>query len=102
MHIAAILPAVLPLALAATHNVDVGKQGLFYSPNTLNPAVNDTVVFTFYNNIHSVAQSTFDKPCVLVENGIFSGFPGKVRLSRIGLSLVCRARRACNNCSWRG
>jgi hypothetical protein len=82
MHIAAVLPlAILPFAFAANHTVDVGvdangKPGLFFTPDKLNPAVNDTVVFRFYSDNHSVAQSTFQNPCEFAENAIFSGFPG--------------------------
>ncbi len=81
MHIAAVLPlAILPFVLAVTHEVDVGRDGLTFSPDKLDPAVNDTVVFRFYNDNHSVAQSIFDNPCEFAENGIFSGFPGDVRV----------------------
>ena len=94
MHIAAFLPlAVLPLALAASHDVQVGvdkdgKPGLYYTPDNLKPAKGDTVVFTFNSDTHSVAQSNFDDPCVYLDKGIYSGFPGKVSpLSIVELDL---------------
>jgi hypothetical protein len=95
MHIAAVLPlAILPFAFAANHTVDVGvdangKPGLFFTPDKLNPAVNDTVVFRFYSDNHSVAQSTFQNPCEFAENAIFSGFPGNVRFHSYGSAMLC-------------
>ena len=85
MYLAYFLPlAVLPFAFAVNHNVTVGadksnKEGLYYTPDTLNPKVDDKIVFTFVGDSHSVAQSSFDKPCEYLENGIFSGFPGLQR-----------------------
>ena len=85
MRLAAFLPlAVLPFALATTHTVKVGvdksdKPALVYTPDNLKPAKDDTIVFQFYSDDHSVAQSTFDKPCEYVDGGIFSSFPGPVR-----------------------
>jgi hypothetical protein len=78
MHIAAVLPlAILPFAFAANHEVEVGRDGLNFKPDKLNPAKDDTIVFKFYSENHSVAQSIFDNPCEFAENGIFSGFPGE-------------------------
>ena len=67
---------LLPTAtLAAQHIVAVGADGkLVYSPDTVQAAVGDTVVFEFFPGAHSVAQSTFDNPCQPATNGIWSGF----------------------------
>lgn len=78
MHPASVLlPLVLlPLSLAAQHQVAVGKGGLVFDPENLTAAKGDTVEFSFYSGNHSVAESTFDKPCQPLDNGIFSGFFG--------------------------
>lgn len=52
----------LTLANAAVHTVDVGQSGLTFSPQTLNPAVGDTVVFRLYPQ-HDVASGSFSSPC---------------------------------------
>ena len=89
MHTAAFLPlALLPLALAKSYDVKVGvdKDGnpnLVYTPDKLTPAKGDTIVFAFTSKEHSVAQSSFDKPCEYLDDGIFSGFPGAVSLQLI-------------------
>lgn len=79
MHPASVLlPLVLlPLSLAAQHKVTVGKGGgLNFDPDTLKADKGDTIEFSFYPRNHSVAESTFDKPCQPLDNGIFSGFFG--------------------------
>ncbi|KAL2264138.1 hypothetical protein VTK26DRAFT_1659 [Humicola hyalothermophila] len=59
----------------ATHSVMVGgPQGLAFSPQELNPAIGDTVIFTFLSQNHTATQSTFDKPCEALEGGMDSGF----------------------------
>ena len=64
----------LPLALADLKKIDVGEDGLLFSPNSVTAAKGDQLEFHFYPQAHSVAQSTFDKPCVATENGIWSNF----------------------------
>ncbi|KAI2614121.1 uncharacterized protein GGS25DRAFT_470393 [Hypoxylon fragiforme] len=75
-NIAAALTASALLANAAQYNVTVGKGSqLKFDPETLdgvNPG--DELLFTFFSKNHAVAQSTFDTPCQLKDNGIFSGF----------------------------
>ncbi|KAF5659245.1 extracellular serine-rich [Fusarium heterosporum] len=64
-------PAVKLLALAAipstvsaaTHIVKVGESGLNFTPPQTKAKVGDTVEFHFYQGFHSVAQSSFAKPC---------------------------------------
>lgn len=93
MHTAAFLPlAVLPFALATNYDVKVGvnkdnQPGLYYTPDKLTPAKGDTVRFAFTSDQHSVAQSSFDKPCEYLKDGIFSGFPGPVSLQLISTIL---------------
>lgn len=65
-----LLPAT---ALTAILDVDVGENGLVFSPDTLTAATGDTVVFHFYPGAHSVAQSTFASPCQPLSGGIWSG-----------------------------
>jgi plastocyanin len=65
-----LLPAT---ALTAILDVDVGENGLVFSPDTLTAATGDTVVFYFYPGAHSVAQSTFASPCQPLSGGIWSG-----------------------------
>ena len=72
-----VLGAVLPLlsiALAKTITVGVGKGGLKFDPETVTADKGDVLEFHFYPKNHSVAQSTFDKPCIADETGIWSGF----------------------------
>lgn len=77
MHLAVLLPlVVLPFSLAAQAKVKVGNakgELVFDRPNVV-AGKGDTIEFTFYPMNHSVAQSTFDKPCEPLDNGIFSGF----------------------------
>ncbi|KAL1970119.1 hypothetical protein VTN77DRAFT_6524 [Rasamsonia byssochlamydoides] len=57
------------------HDVNVGQNGLVFSPDTLTAAVGDKVNFHFYPVNHSVVQSSFDTPCKpITGGGIFSGF----------------------------
>ncbi|MCJ1430311.1 hypothetical protein MMC29_008228 [Sticta canariensis] len=76
MHSAVLLPLLLlPFSLAAKKTVKVGDGGkLVFVPDHITAAKGDTIEFTFYPHNHSVAQSTFDKPCQALEKGIFSGF----------------------------
>jgi len=64
-----------PPAAAATHSVVVGgSAGLVYTPETIQAAVGDMVIFTFMNANHTVTQSAFDAPCVKLPEGMDSGF----------------------------
>ena len=57
-----------------THWVDVGARGeLLFSPQTLDAAVGDVVMFQFLAFNHTVTQSSFDAPCTS-QNGFDSGF----------------------------
>lgn len=69
-----ILTTLLPLALAKSTSITVGKGGLKFDPETVTAAAGDTLEFTFYPQSHSVAQSTFAKPCIANETGVWSNF----------------------------
>ncbi|KAI8723567.1 Phytocyanin domain-containing protein [Fusarium sp. LHS14.1] len=74
MHSSTLLFSLIPAAYAAVHKVKVGDGGLTFSPADLKAAVGDTVEFHFYKGTHSVAQSSFDKPCEpLNSTSFFSG-----------------------------
>ncbi|THY52864.1 hypothetical protein D6C98_05114 [Aureobasidium pullulans] len=71
----------LPIALslfgivnAASHSIDVGEDGLVFSPNSTTAAVGDTVTFNFYPRAHGVARSSYSSPCAAMDNGFNSGF----------------------------
>ncbi|KOS22908.1 hypothetical protein ESCO_003949 [Escovopsis weberi] len=70
--------AALAMAMAASAafiRVDVGKDGLVFTPDTIKPAKGDTVEFHFFGPNHTVTQGTFDNPCQPPKDGgFFSGF----------------------------
>jgi len=69
-------------AAAATHSVTVGgAAGLVYTPNTIEAAVGDMVVFTFESQNHTVTQSAFTTPCEKLAGGMDSGFVPNVNNS---------------------
>lgn len=62
-------------AAVATHSVTVGgSAGLVYSPDTIEAAVGDMVIFTFLSQNHTATQSAFTEPCVKLATGMDSGF----------------------------
>ena len=65
------------LASARNFEISVGLGGrLDFQPSQVAAQVGDKVKFHFYPKNHSVAVSSFDKPCVPIETdgGLFSGF----------------------------
>ncbi|KAL5385562.1 hypothetical protein DPSP01_004677 [Paraphaeosphaeria sporulosa] len=67
----------------ATHVIQVGgpNGSITFSPENVKAAPGDLVQFQFHPKNHSVVQSTFDKPCVPIQNvmpnmttAFFSGF----------------------------
>lgn len=93
MHLAVLLPLVLlPFSLAKKISVKVGSGGLVFNPSNITAAKGDTVEFTFYPKNHSVAQSTFDKPCQALDKGIFSGF---LPTNSVAVSALLRLPPAC-------
>lgn len=72
-----LLLALLPtLAFAqAEIDVDVGKHGLNFEPPMVMAGPGTKINFHFYPGDHSVAQSTYDNPCVPSgTDPIYSGF----------------------------
>jgi plastocyanin len=59
-----------------THTVAVGRGGLKFEPDNVVAEIGEIIEFHYLPKNHSVAQSSFDKPCVPLDNGasIFSGF----------------------------
>jgi plastocyanin len=69
------------LSTGKVFDVNVGNLNaeLIFEPDTVLALVGDIINFHFYPINHSVAQSSFDKPCQPLEGGvgqipIFSGF----------------------------
>jgi plastocyanin len=70
-----------PVSTGKVLDVNVGnlQAELVFEPDTVIASVGDIINFHFYPINHSVAQSSFDKPCQPLEGGvgqipIFSGF----------------------------
>ncbi|KAI5258069.1 hypothetical protein E4T42_00639 [Aureobasidium subglaciale] len=61
-------------AFAASHSIDVGEDGLVFSPNSTTAAVGDTVTFHFYPRAHGVARSSYSSPCAAMDGGFNSDF----------------------------
>ncbi|EXJ61850.1 hypothetical protein A1O7_02280 [Cladophialophora yegresii CBS 114405] len=86
---------------AGIHAVKVGP-GLTFTPDTVTAAEGDWVEFTFGSG-HSVAQSSFDAPCVPMDGGagVYSGFPNNGDIWRIQVNntdplwLYCSATGHC-------
>lgn len=77
-------PAATPTTTSSTSRqsavpgvqiVNVGQNGLSFTPNTITAAVGSAVEFHFFPPTHSVAQSSFAEPCVPSSNntGFWSG-----------------------------
>ena len=67
------------LVQGATITVAVGKGGLKFTPAEITAKQGDRIIFEFYPGGHSVAESTFDKPCeaLMGSSSFYSGiFPG--------------------------
>jgi len=60
---------------AKTIAVNVGQNGLAYSPNSISASVGDVLQFTFFPTNHSVVMGDFGNPCApAATGGFFSGF----------------------------
>ncbi|KAG6888972.1 hypothetical protein C0995_004611 [Termitomyces sp. Mi166 len=66
--------ALLPLVFATVYDVQVGADGLTYTPEAIGAVVGDQVVFHFHAKNHTVTQSSFADPCGLKDGGFDSGF----------------------------
>jgi plastocyanin len=69
-----IISSLVVSAYAASHSIDVGENGLVFSPNSTTAAVGDTVTFHYYPRAHGVARSSYSSPCAAIDNGFNSGF----------------------------
>jgi len=68
------LLALVPFAFAATHDVQVGANGLTFDPPAVSAVAGDQVIFHFHPKAHSVVQSSLAAPCGQKEGGFNSGF----------------------------
>lgn len=59
---------------ATTVDIQVGQNGLTFSPHMITAAQGSVVNFHFYPRNHSVAESRYDSPCQYVDGGIWSGY----------------------------
>ncbi|KZT42571.1 hypothetical protein SISSUDRAFT_1069281 [Sistotremastrum suecicum HHB10207 ss-3] len=62
------------LASAAVHDIQVGQDGLSYTPEAISANPGDQVVFHFVAKNHTATQSSFANPCGHLEGGFDSGF----------------------------
>ncbi|KAL2067671.1 hypothetical protein VTL71DRAFT_15767 [Oculimacula yallundae] len=58
---------------AITYTVISGQNGAFI-PNSVVAKAGDTILFQFTSGNHSITESTFERPCSKLENGIDSGY----------------------------
>ncbi|KAH9486797.1 Extracellular serine-rich protein [Psilocybe cubensis] len=66
--------ALLPFISAKVIDIQVGQNGLTYSPEAISAVPGDQVVFHFHAKNHTVTQSSFADPCGKKDGGINSGF----------------------------
>ncbi|KAG6820384.1 hypothetical protein H0H93_001355 [Arthromyces matolae] len=66
--------ALLPFISATVHDIQVGADGLSYTPEAISAVAGDQVVFHFHAKNHTVTQSSFANPCGLKDGGFDSGF----------------------------
>lgn len=66
--------SIVSSALAATINVQVGANGLAFTPNQVNAGVGDEILFEFHPKNHTLTQSSLAAPCVPLPGGGDSGF----------------------------
>lgn len=65
---------------ATDHLVDVGLNGLAFTPNQITANLGDLITFVFHPKNHSVTQSSFTQPCTPLidaqtgQTGFDSGF----------------------------
>ena len=69
-----------------THVVEVGKDGLTYTPPFITANPGDEVQLLFFAKNHTLVQASFQDPCTPLVNGIFAGFqPTDVTADDTGL-----------------
>ena len=67
--------AMAASATAATVRIDVGENGLAFTPNNVTAAMGDMLEFHFHPINHSVVMGDFSNPCQpATTGGFFSGF----------------------------
>jgi plastocyanin len=76
-----------------THLVEVGVDGLTYTPPFITANVGDSVELIFFANNHTFVQSSFENPCCpLAGGGIFAGFhPSDITAASTGLATFTSA-----------
>lgn len=72
--LAALAASVVNAQDGWTIQVQVGADGLSYTPNDIKAAVGTKVEFIFNPKNHTVTQSSFADPCHALPGGFFSGF----------------------------
>jgi plastocyanin len=78
-------PSVPCTRTPVTHIVEVGKNGLTYTPPYITAVPGDEVQFNFFAKNHTLVQSTFQDPCEPLINGIFAGFqPSNITANTTG------------------
>jgi plastocyanin len=55
---------------ADTYRVEVGKNGLTYTPDTITAGKGDIIEF-YFDGMHTVVAGDFNKPCTPVTTGGF-------------------------------
>lgn len=59
-------------ALAEVHTVDVGEDGLKFTPQVIQAQTGDQVIFHLYPS-HNVVEGNFNTPCMPSDDGFYSG-----------------------------
>ncbi|KAI9712273.1 MAG: hypothetical protein M1820_001486 [Bogoriella megaspora] len=59
---------------SAVQTINVGQNGLMFTPPSVNAAPGSQVQFNFFPSNHSVVQGNQNTPCATTGNGFFSGF----------------------------
>lgn len=58
-----LIAATIAIAVAKTIEIDVGKSGFTFSPDSATADVGDTLEFHFFGSIHTAVQGDFSTPC---------------------------------------
>ena len=65
--------ALQTIVSAATLDINVADGSLVFNPSNVTAMAGDLLNFHFIAAPHSIAQSTFEKPCMPSKDGIWSG-----------------------------
>lgn len=94
---AVVLGLAASTMAATTIRIDVGQNGLSFTPNTVTAAVGDILEYHFHPPMHSVVQGDFGSPCQPAKSGgFYSGFvtvSSGEAVSKLALTARCRGRR---------